>query len=89
VWWYVDLGEKAKFQTITINFEVAFGKEFNIQVSDDAQAWKTVIEVKDGKEGENTIKLPAPVEARYVKYQGVKKGSDYGQSFFEFGVYAE
>jgi hypothetical protein len=86
-WWYVDLGAKVKIQFVTIHFEAAYGKEFDIQVSDDAKSWKTVLEVKDGTPGKNTYKLPSVVEARYVKYQGKKRGTAYGHSFYEFGVY--
>jgi len=87
-WWQVDLGDKTAISFITINFEAAYGKEFNILVSDDGKSWKKVLEVKDGKPGENIFKLPVPAEGRYVKYQGVKRGSAYGHSFFEFGVYS-
>lgn len=87
-WWQVDLGEKSPIQFIYIKFEAAYGKEFNILVSDDAKSWKKVLEVKDGKPGDNLFTLSAPAEGRYVKYQGVKRGTPYGHSFFEFGVYS-
>jgi len=88
-WIYVDLGEKTKIQTVVLKWEAAYAAAFNILVSDDAKEWKQVYEEKDGNVGRTISKMAAPVEARYVKMQGIKRASPYGYSVWEFEVYGQ
>ncbi|MBN1412386.1 MAG: discoidin domain-containing protein [Spirochaetales bacterium] len=86
-WIYVDLGSKTPIKTVQLTWEAAFGKVYNIQVSDDAENWNTVLEVSNGKEGKNTYEIPAGTEGRYVKIDGVQRGTSWGYSLFEFEVF--
>lgn len=38
-WIYIDLGSRMNVYGVGLNWENAFGKEFKIQISDDAEHW--------------------------------------------------
>lgn len=89
-WFQVDLGSPQAFDTIRIDWEYARADEYRLSVSDDKQQWRPltvgsngVIKAADGK---NTLTFP-PVTARYIKFEGMKRATGYGYSFYEFGVY--
>ncbi|MCM3041479.1 DUF4855 domain-containing protein [Paenibacillus motobuensis] len=88
-WYQVDLGAAQEFNTIRIDWEYARAKTYKLLVSDDKKTWTNVmpndgvITAQDGKE---TVQF-SPVTARYIKFQGIERNSDYGYSFYEFGVY--
>lgn len=89
-WFQVDLGEAKAFDTVRIEWEFARAKTYKILVSDDQQNWSSVIQDNDGiitaRDGKETVHF-APVTARYVKFQGIERATDYGYSFYEFGIY--
>ena len=91
-WWQVDLGQARIFNTIQILWEGAWGKSFDIQISNDGTVWTTVQSIVD-----QTIAGPFPFlqiitledkkTAQYVRFQGVARGTQYAFSFWEFRVY--
>ncbi|KRF10021.1 hypothetical protein ASG89_00255 [Paenibacillus sp. Soil766] len=85
-WIYVDLGSSQSIQKVALNWESAYGKEYQIRVSDDATNWTTVYSTTTGDGGINDISFE-PVNARYVQMYGTKRGSAYGYSLWEFKVY--
>jgi hypothetical protein len=40
-WWYVDLGATYALSRIVINWEAAYAKTYDLQVSQDAVTWTT------------------------------------------------
>lgn len=86
-WFYVDLGSGNLIDKVKIYWESAYGRNYQIMVSDDAANWTTVYTQNSGTGGTETISFP-PVTARYVKFQGVERGTMWGYSFYEFEVYA-
>lgn len=89
-WFQVDLGEVTEMDTVTIDWEYARAKTYRLLVSDDKQNWKSVIKENDGvitaKDGKETVHFD-PIEARYIKFEGIERATFYGYSFYEFGVY--
>ena len=59
-----------------------------ILVSLDNKTWKSVYEQKtsDGKIDEIELKS---VPARYVKFDGIKRATEWGFSMWEFEVYGD
>lgn len=51
---------------VGLNWEAAYGKEYKIQVSNDAQHWQDVYHVQSGKTGKQDLFFD-DVKARYVK----------------------
>jgi len=86
-WFYVDLESATLINKVIIYWEYAYGKKFQIQVSNDATSWTTVYTQNNGTGGTETITFE-PVTARYVRFQGIERGTMWGYSFYEFEVYA-
>lgn len=90
-WFIVDLGERTDIDKIAISWENAYAKKYKILVSDDNEHWTNVMKdsgVITGNGGREIIKFD-PVNARYVKFQGVERATIFGYSFYEFEVYNE
>ncbi|MEC0128398.1 polysaccharide lyase family 8 super-sandwich domain-containing protein [Paenibacillus pabuli] len=86
-WIYVDLGSSQSIQEVALHWEDAYGKAYEIQVSDDAKNWTPVYGTTTGDGGVDTISFE-PVNARYVQMNGAKRGTTYGYSLWEFKVYS-
>ncbi|MCX4024716.1 discoidin domain-containing protein [Endozoicomonas sp. SM1973] len=83
---YLDLKQLARIFSVHLNWEVAYGKRYEIQVSNDGQQWRTIYRNNNGKEGLEVLEF-TPVIARYVKMQGIKRGTHWGYSLWEFKVF--
>ena len=86
-WWQVDLGATRQITKVTIEWESAFGKDYDIQTSHDGTTWTKVAEVRNGKGGLNTIKI-ADGSGQYVRFQGIKRATKYGYSIKEIQVFS-
>jgi len=86
-WIYVDLGTPQPVGAVNITWETAYGQAYDIQVSDDAQNWTTVYSTTTGTGGTDVITFPQ-VTARYVRMLGIKRGTVFGYSIYEFQVFA-
>ncbi len=84
-WLQVDLGRSQAFDHVQLVWEAAFGKAYEIQVSDDAANWHTVYTTTSGDGGADDLAVSAT--ARYVRVYGTQRGTGYGYSLYEFGVY--
>ncbi len=90
-WWQVNLGQRRIFNTIQILWEGAWGKSFDIQISNDGDAWTTAKQIRDQNiPGPfpylQTIELDEKKTAQYVRFQGIERGTGYSYSFWEFRV---
>ena len=85
-WIYVDLGSVKNIKRVVLNWEAAYGKSYEIQVSNDASTWNTIYSKTDG-EGvvDNITGLSA--SGRYVRMNGKLRGTSYGFSLYDFEVY--
>ena len=87
-WWSLDLGQVRTFNTIKILWEGAFCSEFEISISSDGDSWTVWhSETALAASGWQTIYKETSSSARYVKYQGIKRATTWGQSFFEFQLF--
>lgn len=84
-WIQVDLGSVQAVNAVTINWEAAYAAKYEIQVSTDGKEWTTVAK-ENGMVGEITSSFVA-TKARYVKMQGVSRGTQYGYSIYEIQVF--
>lgn len=95
--WQVDLGSAQEFNTIKIVWEGAYGKTFTIEAGNEVDAdgyltgGTTIVNVEGqalaGFPYTQTLNLTEAVTARYVKFNGVERGTQYGYSFWEFEIY--
>jgi hyaluronoglucosaminidase len=84
-WLQVDLGAPTRLGKLVLRWEAAYGSAYKIQVSDDANTWRTATEVTNGDGGTDTLWLDTT--ARYVRMQGVQRATQYGYSLYELEVY--
>ncbi|MBV9464002.1 MAG: discoidin domain-containing protein, partial [Verrucomicrobiae bacterium] len=82
-WLQVDLGQPTEIAGARILWESAYGKDYDLAISDDGQNWTTVATVRDSDGGEDEVYF-APHSARFLKLIGVKRGTGWGYSIFEF-----
>ncbi|MDF2540559.1 MAG: type domain protein [Herbinix sp.] len=90
-WLFVDLGKVSEFHSITINWEAAYGKEYYIEVSDDGENFSQIAHKVDGTGGtgaerEDNFDFGSAISARYVRWVGVKRGTNWGYSMYEFAI---
>ena len=72
-WVCVDMGEPVEVSEIVLSWESAASKKYMIQVSDDAEAWRTAYTAENGSEPVQEISIE-PVKARYFRILNVEEG---------------
>ncbi|EGX55772.1 hypothetical protein SZN_31239 [Streptomyces zinciresistens K42] len=81
----VDLGGTRSVGRVTLDWERAYGRSYRIDLSTDGVNWRTAWSTTAGDGGLDTARFdPAP--ARYVRVQGLKRGTEWGYSLSEVGV---
>ncbi|MEO9222770.1 MAG: penicillin acylase family protein [Mycobacteriaceae bacterium] len=83
----VDLGSSQTVARAVLRWEVAYGKGYQIQVSDNGTNYRSVYATNTGQPGVNSVSF-APTTARYVRMQGEQRGTWFGYSLYEFEVYS-
>lgn len=86
-WLQVDLQEILTLKEIRLYWEVAFGADYDIDVSFDGILWRTAAEVRGGNGGEDIVTFVDAVDARFVRMHGIARGTEYGYSLWELEVY--
>ena len=85
-WIYVDLGSIYPVSKVILDWETAYASQYAIQVSTNATTWTTVYTEYSGNGKLDEVSFTA-IDARYVRMQGLKRGTVYGYSLFDFEVY--
>jgi len=85
-WIAVDLGGVYSINHVVLNWEIAYGKAYKIEVSTDGSHWTEKVSVTNGDGGIDDISF-APVDARFVRMLGTERGTRWGYSLYEFEVY--
>jgi hypothetical protein len=70
---------------VRLNWEKAFAKDYEIQVSDDGSQWNTVSRVADSDGGID--EQDVSVHGRYVRVSGLKRATPYGISLWELDAF--
>jgi len=84
-WIRVDLGATAAIDQVTLVWEAAFARSFQIQVSPDGSAWTTIFSTTTGTGGTQTLAITGT--GRYVRMNGTVRATPYGYSLWEFQVF--
>ncbi|WP_371614719.1 discoidin domain-containing protein [Streptomyces sp. NBC_00454] len=86
-WIQLDLGSVNLVKRVTLDWEAAYGKSYRIEVSTDGANWQTAWSTTTGDGGLDTAQF-AGVPARYVRVHGAGRGTQWGYSLYEVGVYS-
>ncbi|MFE0641652.1 discoidin domain-containing protein [Streptomyces sp. NPDC058877] len=84
-WIQIDLGRTADLSRAVLTWETAYGRSYQIQASDNGTDWRTLTAVTDGDGGTDDLSLSG--SGRYVRMNGLTRGTGYGFSLWEFQVY--
>ncbi|MEV0720216.1 discoidin domain-containing protein [Asanoa sp. NPDC050611] len=85
-WIQVDLGTTTQVAQVTLQWEAAYARAFQIQVAAAASGpWTTIYSTTTGTGG--TQALTVSGSGRYVRMNGTARGTAYGYSLWEFQVY--
>ncbi|MFJ6235226.1 discoidin domain-containing protein [Streptomyces griseus] len=84
-WIQVDLGATTSFDHVQLAWEAAYAKAYTVQTSDNGQDWNTVHTQTAGNGGIDDIEVAG--NARYVRVSASERGTPWGYSLYEFGVY--
>src|SRR6266508_783428 len=85
-WIYVDLGATATVTRVVLNWEAAYGRSYNIQISPNATSWTNIYSTTNGDGGTDDI-TGLNASGRYVRMQGVLRGTGWGWSLWAFDIY--
>ncbi|CAM4098074.1 penicillin acylase family protein [Kibdelosporangium persicum] len=83
----VDLGLVQPVSRAVLRWEAAYGKSYRLETSADGSSWRSVYSTTAGDGGVDTVTFP-PVDARYVRFVGVQRGTNWGYSLYELEVHA-
>ncbi len=85
-WIYVDLGQNRTFDMVILRWEAAYARRYGIYVSSNKTNWRNVFWTDNGRGSTVMIRFPMTT-ARYVMMYGIQRGTPWGYSLWEFGVY--
>ncbi|MFF3333863.1 discoidin domain-containing protein [Streptomyces sp. NPDC002888] len=86
-WWQADLGSTNLVGRVTLDWERAYGKSYRIDLSTDGVNWHTAWSTTSSDGGLDTARFTG-TPARYVRVQGLDRGTDWGYSLYEVGVHS-
>jgi hypothetical protein len=84
-WIQVDLGSAQQVCQVGLNWEAAYAKAFQVQVSADAGTWTDVYSTTTGTGGNQTLAVSG--SGRYVRVLMTARSTAYGDSLWEFVVH--
>jgi len=85
-WVQVDLGQAFAVDHITVAWEAACAKSFQIQTSTNGTTWNTVYSNTNATSDIYDVNLSA--SARFVRVNGTTRASQWGYSVYELSVYS-
>ncbi len=85
-WICIDLGREYTINRIKLIWESAYGRSYKIEVSKDNTKWTEVYDTQSGDGQEDEI-IFEPAAARYVRLNGLQRGTPWGYSLYEFQVF--
>ena len=84
-WLQVDLGATATITQVSLNWEAAYGRAFQLQTSADGSTWTSIYSTTTGTGGVQTLAVTG--SGRYVRMYGTQRATGYGYSLYEFQVF--
>ena len=83
-WIQVDLGASVTVCGVTLQWEAAYARAFQVQVSDNGSTWTTVYSTTTGTGGTQTLTVSGT--GRYLRLYGTQRATGYGYSLWELQV---
>jgi beta-glucanase (GH16 family) len=83
-WIRVDLGRSYNISHVTLNWEAAYGRAYQVQTSADGTTWSNIYSTTTGDGG--TDDLAVTGTGRYIRVNGTQRATPYGYSLWELSV---
>lgn len=84
-WVRIDLQARYRVHRVMLYWDAAYGKDYDIQLSEDGNTWTTYYSMRAGTGGADNLILDGI--GRYVRVKGIAQGTSQGYSLKEFDVY--
>ncbi|MGL1902854.1 MAG: glycoside hydrolase family 3 C-terminal domain-containing protein [Fibrobacterales bacterium] len=84
-WITIDLEAQFQITTITLDWETAASKAYEIEVSDDNITWTSAYSTTNGNGGTDNITINKL--GQYIRLTGTSRTTEWGHSLFTFDVY--
>ncbi|HEY0738466.1 MAG TPA: discoidin domain-containing protein [Herpetosiphonaceae bacterium] len=85
-WIRVDLGSTRTIGRVVLRWEAAYGRAYQIQVSNDGSTWTNIYSTTTGDGGVDDLTVSG--SGRYLRMYGTQRATQYGYSLWELEVYA-
>ncbi len=85
-WIRVDLGSVQNIGRVVLRWEAAYGRAYQIQVSNDDSSWSSIFSTTTGDGGVDDL-TGLSGSGRYLRMNGTQRATAYGYSLFELEVY--
>ncbi|WP_185030223.1 discoidin domain-containing protein [Streptomyces candidus] len=85
-WIQVDLGARTDIRRLQLHWDPAYAKSYEVQVSDDGTTWRSVYSTTTGNGDVDALEVAAT--ARHVRLHLTARGTGWGYSLHDFGVYS-
>ncbi len=86
-WLQVDLGSAQQICRVGLNWETAYARAFQVQVSDNASTWTTIYSTTTSTGGNQALDVVGT--GRYLRVTGTVRATQWGYSLWELSVNTE
>ncbi|MEU8247325.1 beta-N-acetylglucosaminidase domain-containing protein [Nonomuraea sp. NPDC048916] len=86
-WLTVELERSVDVGKVVLRWEAAYGSAYRMEGSADGTTWQPLATVSNGDGRVDTLWIDEPNQTRFLRMQGVKRGTAYGYSLWELEVY--
>ncbi len=87
-WVVIDLGKTFDIKRVILNWELASGRKYKVQLSDNASVWTDIYETTEGDGGIDTLN-GLQGSGRFIRLLLTERNTKYGYSLWEIEVYGE
>jgi hypothetical protein len=84
-WIQVDLGSTTTVCQVVLQWEAAFARSFQVQVSADGASWASIFSTTTGAGGTQTLNVSG--SGRFVRLLGTVRATQFGYSLWELVVH--
>ena len=86
-WIAIEFENIIDIERVVLDWETAYGSEYDIEVSYDGYLWNLVYEENSCNGGEDNITFDEYPSGRFLRVHGLKRATEWGFSLYEIAVY--
>lgn len=86
-WVQVDLGQVRSFNRVQLIWEGAYARSYRLEASDDGSTWRPLYSTAEGNGDVDALTVAG--SGRFVRLTGTQRGTGFGYSLYEFGIYQQ